>query len=178
MGLIEQVNDMQARGIPEDQIIGMLQEQGISPRDITEAINQAQIKRAISSGTDSQQYPPQEYAPQSGGETMQQEYYSENQGYASGGETETIISIAEQVFMEKIKNIQKITEETSEFKALSELKIKNMEERLTRLETIIDKLQISILEEVGSYGKRLENTKKEMEMMQDSFRKVIGNKKS
>ena len=50
---------------------------------------------------------------------------------------------------------------------------KNFNDFYKRIENIIDKLQISILEKVGSYGKNLENTKKEMSMMQDSFRKVM-----
>ena len=37
----------------------------------------------------------------------------------------------------------------------------------------MDRLQISILEKVGSYGKNIENVQNEMQMMQDSFSKVI-----
>lgn len=191
MGLIEQIIEMQDQGIPDEQMITSLQEQGVSPKEITDAINQAQIKRAVSSGA--AEYPqefPNEYPPQPGDAQMQQqEYYPEqsyqenqsypeNQGYYPGGETETIIELAEQVFIEKIKDIQNKVDINSEFKTLSELKLHNLEERLARLESIIDKLQISILEKVGSYGKSLENTQKEMEMMQDSFRKVIGKRQN
>jgi hypothetical protein len=180
MGIIEQINNMQAQGIPENQIIANLQEQGISPREINEAINQIQIKNAVSSD----QNPPQpEYSSQEAeysneqGEVPQQEDYQGNQGYSPGGETETIVEIAEQVFIDKVQSIQKKIDLVSEFKTLSEVKIANLDERLSRIESIIDKLQISILEKVGSYGKSLENTKKEMEMMQDSFRKVINKKR-
>ena len=60
-----------------------------------------------------------------------------------------------------------------EFKTLSESQIKSFEERLKKLEAIIDQLQISILEKIGSYGKNLDTIKREMSMMQDSFGKVI-----
>lgn len=113
------------------------------------------------------QYPPQEYsenyAPQ------QQDYES----YAPSYDSDIMIEIAEQVFAEKIKKIQKHVDESEEFKTLTRIKIDDIAERLKRIETTIDKLQITILEKVGSYGKNLESTKKEMEMMQDSFRKII-----
>ena len=41
-----------------------------------------------------------------------------------------------------------------------------------RIEKIIDTLQIKILEKVGSYGRDLASTKKEMSMMQSTFGKA------
>jgi hypothetical protein len=186
MGIIEQIIEMQSQGIQDNQIVATLQEQGISPREINDALNQAQIKQAVSSETQdnySQAPSPntqeltENYAPQPEQE-MQQDYYQDTQGYSSEGDTETMVEIAEQVCLEKIQSLQKKIDSLSEFKSLAEVKITNLEERLSRIEKIIDKLQISILEKVGSYGKNLENTKKEMDMMQDSFRKVIGKKRN
>ena len=37
----------------------------------------------------------------------------------------------------------------------------------------MDKLQLAILNKIGSYGKTLESIKKEMSMMQDSFGKAL-----
>ena len=48
-----------------------------------------------------------------------------------------------------------------------------MSNRLARLEASIDKLQIAILEKVGSYGRGLDSVKKEVEMVQDSFSKIV-----
>ena len=45
--------------------------------------------------------------------------------------------------------------------------------RINSIEAAIDKLQMAILEKVGSYGRGLESIKKEMTMMQDSFSKVL-----
>ena len=115
------------------------------------------------------------YPPEPG--TQQEEYYPQ-EGYdeysaSTGTDTDTIIEIAEQVFSEKIQKIQKQLEKLNEFKTLSQVKIDSTAERLRRIEKIIDNLQISILDKVGSYGKNLDNIKKEMSMMQDSFGKVI-----
>ncbi len=50
MGVLEQVMELKRRGIPENEIISKLREQGASPNAITEALNQAKIKSAVSSG--------------------------------------------------------------------------------------------------------------------------------
>ncbi|HLC78758.1 MAG TPA: hypothetical protein VJH92_06550 [Candidatus Nanoarchaeia archaeon] len=107
-------------------------------------------------------YPPQEYAQQ------------ENYAYPTGAsDTSTLIDIAEQVFMDKVKKIQKQLDSLSEFKVLAETKLASSEDRLRRIESTIDKLQISILDKVGSYGDNLDSIKREMSMMQESFSKAI-----
>ncbi len=50
MGVLEQVMELKRTGIPENEIIGKLREQGVSPNAITEALNQAKIKSAVSLG--------------------------------------------------------------------------------------------------------------------------------
>ena len=115
------------------------------------------------------------YPPEPG---HQQEEYYPQEGYSehsspTGTNTDTIIEIAEQVFSEKMQKVQKQLEKLNEVQTLSQVKINSTAERLKRIETIIDNLQISILDKVGAYGKNLGNIKKEMTMMQDSFGKVI-----
>ena len=202
MTVLEQITQMKNQGMPDEEIVGSLQQQGVSPQEITDALSQSDIKNAVSgtenpAGIEPPQGPAtQEYAPQTQevpGQEMyapptqdyaqqgydQQGYYPQ-EGYgsqpATGAATDTIIEVAEQVFSEKVKKIEKQLRDINEFKTLSQTKITNLEERLKRIETIIDKLQITILEKVGSYGKDLQNTKKEMTMMQDSFGKVINHK--
>jgi hypothetical protein len=110
-------------------------------------------------------YPQSQQAPQEGYEYQYPPTYI--------GDTDTIIEIAEQVFLEKNKPIQKKLDEINEFRALAQTKIDNISDRLKRIELIIDKLQASILEKIGSYGQGLETIKKEMGMMQESFGKMI-----
>ncbi len=113
-------------------------------------------------------------------ESQEQAYYPQDgyTDYSQGAsDVDTIIEIAEQIFAEKIKKIQKQTEDITEFATLSQTKIENFSSRLKRIENTIDKLQSAILEKIGSYGKNLETTKKEMTMMQDSFRKLATAKK-
>ncbi|MBU2615491.1 MAG: hypothetical protein KKC19_00105, partial [Nanoarchaeota archaeon] len=129
-----------------------------------------------------EQYSEQEYSPpqnQDYSQGFQQDYdYSaQPQTMAPQGlsDADTIIEIAEQVFIEKIKNIQKKVDDLTEFKTLSEVKIDNISDRLKRIENTIDKLQADVLEKVGSYGRGIESVKREMDMVQESFGKVVNN---
>lgn len=220
MGALEQVVKMKSQGKTQEEIVSALQEQGISPKAINDAMNQSEIKSAVSNNSLEQdgmepsimgagEIPrPQKYAaktqemeetedyysPQPSNQEMdsqygmqdssylpgQEEYYPQEgygnfySGNSSGGfDTDTMIEIAEQVFSEKIRKIQKQVEETEKFRAMAETKIMHAEERLKRLENSIDKLQSAILEKVGSYGRGLDGIKKEMSMMQESFSKVL-----
>ncbi len=191
MGALEEINQLRGQGMPDEIIIRRLKEDGFSPRDINDGFNQAQIKKAIS---DEPQPPVNEeaqqaYAPQEGSETQGDVYYPQPQAdytpqyagqggqeeYYSGGgfDTSTIIEISEQVFSEKIQKIQNGIDELSEFKKISESRLEHLNERLRKIEMMIDNLQLSILQKVGSYGGNLDNIKKEMGMMQDSFRKMV-----
>lgn len=193
MGILEQVMQMKNQGFPEDQIISSLQEQGHSPREIDEALSRSQIKSAVDSDFETtpqnptgQKYKPithevggeQEYAPQPNEQyAPQEQYYPQQDSYAeyspqSSMSSDTIIEIAEQVFSEKMKKTQKEIEEITEIKTLMQSKIENIDERLRRVETMIDKLQITILEKISSYGKGIDMAKKEISMVQDSFRKL------
>ncbi len=211
MGALEQITQMKHQGMSDQEIMTALNEQGTSPKMISEGFAQAKIKNAVSNPQNKEEFeeniptpyplstaqnmytpqtreisepniytPPQEesYAP---APQSQEEYYpQENYGstgyedYDSGTNTDTIIEVSEQVFEEKIKKTNKKITELSEFKNLAETKIENVSERLKRIETVIDKLQISILEKIGSYGENLGSIKKEMSMMQDSFGKLVG----
>ena len=266
MGTLDNVTQMKNQGVPENEIINKLQEQGVSPKAINDAMDQFKIKNAVSKPVPGEgmepsivegrtqpignsartqearesvpndefyipqtkpnyprnQPPTQEYQepanqspPQThnqepatqeyqepatqnyeeqegynqnyqegysdanyGGQTgYSEEYYpqeSYEQDYGSyGGGTDTMIEIAEQVFAEKMRKIQKQLEDLNEFKTLAETKLDNATSRLKRIENTIDKLQMAILEKVGSYGRGLDSIKKEMSMMQDSFSKTL-----
>lgn len=215
MGVLEQVTTMKSQGKSDSEIIKDLQEQGIPPKMIQEAMDQAQIKDIVTKKEmddmqqsimnrqqSNQQETYEEYVPEP--QAMQQapapmpEYYNQGQyasqdqyayqpeytqdypqdqqqyyGYTGTTDTGTLIEIAEQVFSDKIKKIEKQVESLNEFKVLTETRLNTTEERLKRIEAMIDKLQISILEKIGSYGQNLDSIKKEMSMMQDSFAKVV-----
>jgi len=202
MGALDQVTQMKGQGLSENEIVTKLQEQGIAPKEISEALGQSQIKNAVSDDTAVQQAPAQEVPmqqdaggyDQQGGEgnyaqqpesPIQEEYYPQNnpyEGYGEGGyggtydsgmNTDAFIEVAEQVFAEKMKTIQKQLDDLNEFKALAKINLDHNSERIKRVEQTMDKLQMAILDRVGTYGKSLEGIKREMTMMQDSFTKMV-----
>ena len=251
MSVLDQVMDMRSRGIADKDIIRSLQDQGIMPSEITDALSKAQIKSAVSDmgdggsnvdsgnfssqmtagmqpsilgsegepdrlptegnindadltppipsgyagkpnmpmymtkeipgsnqGEQQEMYQPQEsyYQPQPQYQYQQPDYAQQGYGYtpAAGMDTDTMIEVAEQVFSEKNRPIQKKVDDMAEFRTLAQANIDYISERLKKIEMIIDKLQVSILEKVGNYGYSVDAIRKEMGMMQDSFSKMIG----
>ncbi len=207
MGALDQVTRMKGQGIPDQDIINELSRQGVSPREINDALKQSQIKYAVSNPGDELQpsimpneevpapTPDQGYQPNVYEENQQQNYapaeqeqytpqenqqyyqpggnYTEQYAQPTGIDADTVMEISDQLFSEKIKKFQKQLDATSEAAILLQTKLENVSERLKKIEVIMDKLQIAILEKVGSYGQNLESVKKEMSMMQDSFSKMV-----
>jgi hypothetical protein len=105
-------------------------------------------------------------------------YDSQAYGYNFGfsGMSDTAVEVAEQVFDEKIKNIIFQIEKLQNFKSIAESRIENIGIRLHKIELIIDKLQVAVLQKIGSYSTDLGAIRKEMEMMQDSFGKILRKK--
>jgi len=183
MGVLEQITQMKKEGVDDTKIVNRLQEQGISPKEINDAISQSQIKSAVSNEEPTpitESPPPQEeYIPQTQ-ETQPQENYPQQQyqeyypqettpAYQTGDNT---IEIAEQVFQEKIKTIQNTVNKLNEFQTLTQTQLENISDRLKRIETSFDKMQLSILDKVGNYGKNIDTLKKEVSMIEDSFGKL------
>ena len=144
-----------------------------------ENMNQAQPPQSL----------PQEYSPQpeqyAQQPTYEQQYAEEPTYYGAEGEygdeeptyenysgTDTMIEVAEQVFSEKMKELSKQINSLIEFKTIYSSKIDDIHDRLRRIENQFDKMQIAILDKVGSYGKNLDSIKKEVNMVEDSFSKM------
>lgn len=206
MGVLENITQMRSQGMSDEEVVQKLQEQGTSPREINDALNQAQIKNAVGNQEGSsdvpapsgqnyaeqpqnqyneQQYPQTQetgeaYPPQQGYEDYYRQDYGGGYDYGYGGyqqgygtDTSTMVEVAEQVFSEKMQKTQKQVKDLAEFKTLTESKVEQLSERIKRIENLMDKMQAAILDKIGSYGKNLDNVRKEMDMMQDSFAKVV-----
>jgi len=120
---------------------------------------------------DPQQYqdPNQQYAPQ-----YQDPYQNQ---YSSGLSSDTISEISEQVFTEKISSLRKEVEKISDLKTTVSAKIEYLDDRLKRIEKIIDRLQLSVLQKVGEYVTNVEDLKKEVVETQKSFKALHSAKK-
>jgi hypothetical protein len=191
LNVLREIIEMKKQGKTEEDIVNTLKEAGVTPGEIINALNQSKIKSAVTNeqgktqGADENTYVPQpqeeysqNYAPEPSQaiyQPEQQEYYPQEnyESYPQETNTNTIMEIAEQIFFEKIKKIQKQVETMNEFKNLHQAKVENIDERIKRIESTIDNLQGAILEKIGEYGNNLQSIKNEMGMMQDSFGKAM-----
>jgi len=202
MALVNQIEQMKQQGMSENDIIRKLQDSGYSPLEINQAIEQSKIKTAVSQlNSDvvekSQEenipigmqqsimesfeqqptieQPQQEYPQYKQYEQYQSYYPAQQQEYPQYQTTtvENMAEITEQIIEEKIDEMRKKIMEINAFRILTERRIKNLDERLKKIESFIQELEIKILGKIGSYSEDLQDIKKEIELMQDSFGKVI-----
>ncbi len=196
MAVFEEVEQLKSQGVSDQQIISYLRERGVSPKEISDALAQTSIKNAVAQEAGASELQssimtentpmPQEMIPAPQNQNYQQgygyapegNYYQEQafmeQPQSSGMTSEMVIDLAEQVVNEKIRPIQKMVDQMQEFKSITEVKLENVQGRLKRIETMIDDLQIRIIEKVGLYGSNIESIKKEMNMIEESFAKISG----
>lgn len=186
MPLLEMISELQNQGVSEQDIIQNLKEQGYSPTDINDAMNQIRIKSAVTGdyeqsqnmqqGILQQEYQqpipapapgmPQEYA-------YQQQYSPEYYPPQPAVSNETITEIAEQIVYEKLAELKKLIGNIAEFKIMSDAKISSIDERLRRIESIIIQLNSAILKKVGDYGQAIEDLRDDVSSTQESFSKLI-----
>lgn len=189
MGIFEEIQQRQAEGRSDQEIIQILNQEGYSQRDIAEAISQTQIKEAVA-GSGSGQMPQQEYAqqypqpPQQQPQQQDYSYYPQQQDQAGYGQqsydsynsaglsADTISEVAEQTVLEKLSPLRKRLEEVMDLKTTMEAKLSYLDERLLRIERVIDRLQLSILQKVGSFAANVEDIKKEMQETNKTFKAI------
>lgn len=119
----------------------------------------------------------QEYSP-SVAQDYSQDYntsypsmdYGQYQPYQEGLNSEMVGEIAEQVAEEKLSLIRDKLESTIDFRNFAETKMVNLDERLARIEKILDKMQLAVLQKVGEYVNDVKDIKKELVETQKSFK--------
>jgi len=125
-----------------------------------------------------QAYPQQEQVYQDGGyqgyegygQDMQaQQQYQGYQDYSSMNMSE----IAEGVVAEKTQEMKTALSKISQKQNILDNALVSIDERLKRIEKIIDKLEIQIIGKISDYGKNMQDINKEMKTMQSSFSKII-----
>lgn len=103
-------------------------------------------------------------------EAYNAEAYSQYQPYQEAMSSDMITEIAEQVVTEKLAIMQDRLEKAVNFRTVADARISNVNERLKRIEKIIDRLQLSLLQKVGEYMTNVQDLKQELEETQKSFK--------
>ena len=184
---LSMIKEMQQQGYSDEEIIQKLKEQGVSPLEIGESMEQLRIKSALESSPEEMQpslmdsqeevpAPQQFEAPQEQyPEQYQMQAYPQYQPYKEYMTTspETTAEIAEQIAEEKIEKFKKEFSSMQEFKLASAKKIEGIDERLKKIESIIEKLQSAIIGRIGNFGQDIQEIRDEMKMVQESFSKAL-----
>ena len=186
----EIVQTLRNQGVPEGKISDSLNQANI--KNAIESPEQESLIGGMPSGSSIQEYqemqpsilsaqePQQEEFPVSQPSQTQsayefypqssqqpQEQYQQYQGQLS---SDTITEIADQVLSEKLSSIRKKLDENINLKNVMQTKLEIVDERLKRMEKIIDQLQLSILQKVGDYLANTSDLKKELLETQKSFK--------
>jgi len=129
-----------------------------------------------------QTMPVGNYAPPQTGQQVQEynpesyqgyEEYQPYQSYTSGASPEMISEVTEQLITEKLSGIRKKLEKGIDIKNTIGTKVDYLEERLKRIEKIIDTLQSSVLRKVGDYTADVQDIKTELVETQKSLSKLF-----
>lgn len=101
--------------------------------------------------------------------------YQDTGYYAAGPSADTIAEIADQVVAEKLHPFQQDLVALLDRSHLFENKLAEIDERLKRIERILDRLQLSILQKVGEYMTNVADLKNEIVETQKSFKALLPN---
>ena len=158
---------------PQQEPTEPLPEQGLPELPPEQPQNQIQSMSGMQpSLMDGPEIPPEQQAdPYTQAPQAPQEYYDP---YASSANTnaDAISEVAEQIVAEKLSPIRRAVEDTLDHRTTVEAKLTHLNERLKRIENIIDELQLSILQKVGQYVSDVSDLKKELIETQKSFKTV------
>jgi len=194
MAVLDRVAQMQSQGIVDDEIIRNLRNEGYSPQQINDALNQSQVKTAVSQYPETQDassmqnmqqsiMPQYQEAPQYPlqANAQQEYYYPETpQAYPQEAyyppeslDTETITEIAEQVVIEKIQELNKKFGNIPAFKTETKEKIQNLDERLKKIENSIHELQQAVIGKIGEFGESSSSIHKDLENLHNTVSKLM-----
>jgi len=132
-----------------------------------------------------QQYAPQQYtqeqtpvayAPEAYAQEQYAQYPAEQTGeqyYSQVMDVETVRDIAKQEIEESVKKIKSQLDSLEKLKTDWKFELQNMENRLTRVESVIQEIQSAVIRKMGEYGEAISGISKEVRATQNSFSKVL-----
>lgn len=118
---------------------------------------------------------PEGYPAQQGQEYAQypEQYAQQSYPQMQSSSPDMMSEIAEQVVSSKFTEIRKHLEKLADMKTTLDSKVDYLDERLKRMEKIIDALQASVLRKVGDYVTNVQDIKAEMIETQKTFAKLV-----
>lgn len=194
----EIIESLEQRGVPEEEILSSLEEAKIkaavssqsagneemmpsimsqpqeeSPEPESELSSQEEYQEAEAPQQQYQQYASEQQYQQYPQEQYQQDYSQYPVYQPSGLSPDTITEIAEQAIEEKLESTKIKLQEISSFKSSMEATTESLDARLVRIEKIIDRLQLSVLQKVGDYINNVDDIRRELVETQKSFKSLL-----
>lgn len=176
----EEIRDSISQTKIKGAVSGNAGDEGMQPSMMSQQETQEASETSYPSGQGQNQ--GQEMAtapyvmPAPGAAPAGQQYQEYQQYQPTQISSDTISEIAEQVTMDKLSSIRQHLEKTLDMKNTFEAKIESMDQRLQKIEKLIDRLQLSILQKVGEYVTNVEDMKKELQETNTSFKSLMQDK--
>jgi len=154
---------------PSEEYAGTRPMEGMEPSIMATESNQ-RPELTAPSPTYADTPSPQEYGQQYADSYAQ---YAQQPQSQQGASPDLIAEIADQIMTEKLGDIRKHLEKIIDMKTTFDSKIEYVDERLKKIEKIIDALQLSILRKVGDYVTNVQDLKSELLETQKTFSKLL-----
>ncbi|RLE48190.1 hypothetical protein DRJ25_00465 [Candidatus Woesearchaeota archaeon] len=171
---INQALQMKERGLTNNQIIQVLQQQGYNPQQIYDALAQAEARQSIEPYTERQEPPREALPPEAplmqGAQGTQEPQLQPQHNNLQPQSTEEIIeSVIEEKWQKMIKELTKI----KEWKDAANTRMERIEQQITDLKSDLDGLQKAIVARVGEYDKTLSEVGTDIKAMEKVFKDVL-----
>ncbi len=184
---------MQQQGLDNSQIIQRLHQQGHEPKQVFDAVQQADIKSSIGQPTEPKnaeisnpmQFSPESLAdteipppPEIPGQMPMPETIGvpENQAAQQINENEIVErveEIAEAIIDEKWNEIVKSINKIIDWKERVESKVAQLDQQISDLKSSFDNLSGAILGKIKSYDKNITSIGSDIKAMEKVFQKVL-----
>lgn len=125
--------------------------------------------------------PPAQYPAEQAAYT-EQPYYDQNYGqayvpqetyYQQALDIETVRDIAKQSIEEELLKIKSQISEITKLKTDLKFQIQNIDNRLKKIEEVIQEIQSAVLQKVGNFGQAINEISEELHATQESFGKLV-----
>jgi uncharacterized coiled-coil protein SlyX len=186
---VQQVASLKQQGLSDNQIIQSLQRDGYKTHQIFDAMNQADLVSGAARPLDEMPpIPPQESTYQDSaqqgfqnqpmqGQQLQYPQYPPQSaaGPAQFGEPnlEKIEEIAESIIEEKWNDFSKGLSKIIDWKERTELRINELDTRVTQLKQSVDELNKSLLGKMGEYDKNIGSVGSDIKALEKVFQQML-----
>jgi DNA-binding transcriptional MerR regulator len=168
---LAKVIELRSQGMPNNQIIQLLQNEGFSSDQIFDAMNQADMSQNVGQGMPEPNVQPDMMENQM---NMQPQGYDNYSPYGGGQPGRDMIEeTTEAIINEKWKEVSGSISKFNEWKDKLEQRMTQMEARFKAIQDNFDKLHGALIAKIGEYDQNILNVGVEIKAMEKVFQKIL-----